>query len=40
MTNGNYDKVKDDAEVTKIPKYEKIDETPVNHPSDWAQNMS
>jgi hypothetical protein len=26
--------------LQKIPKYEKIDETPVNHPSDWARNTS
>ena len=26
--------------LQKISKYEKIDETPVNHPSDWAQNTS
>jgi hypothetical protein len=25
--------------LQKIPKYEKIDETPVNRPSDWDQNM-
>jgi hypothetical protein len=40
MTCGSYDKVKDDVEVTNIPKYEKIDKTPVNRPSDWDWNMS
>ena len=35
-----YDKVKDYIEVTKIPEYEKIDETPVNHHSDWTRNTS
>ena len=35
-----YDKVKDYIEVTKIPEYEKIDETPVNHLSDWTPNTS
>jgi hypothetical protein len=26
--------------LQKNPKYEKIDQTPVNHPSDLAQNKS
>ena len=26
--------------LQQIPKYEKIDYPPVNHPSDWARNKS
>ena len=26
--------------LQKYPKYKKIDETAVNHPSDWARNTS